>query len=244
VALNPEGCQGHQNGAIFFGNAYVEVDGGGVWTNGCLRADGSPDVDVINGGVSYVGGTFGNMGIFNTPPRQVPYTLPPESYHVPEPDCTGHWVDDSYLTNPANHPLEGLYCLNGNMRINAHDVVVGNGVTFYVPNGEVRINGNSTMQVTAPGASPDPSPAIPGVVLYMPIDHRHDIQINGNSDSFWQGTILAPSTDVEIMGTGYIDAYHTQVIGWNVKVGGTADTYVTFEEHNLYSRPTSLELAR
>lgn len=244
IALNPEDCQGHQSGAIFYGTADIFVTGGGVWSNGCLRADGTPLVEVTNGEIHYVAEYNSGSGVFSPPPTKVDYTLPPESYQVPPPDCTGRWYTDDYLVDPKNQPLRGLYCIQGNLHVNAHDVLVGYDVTIYVPNGEVRINGNATVQVDAPPQSPDPSPAIPGVVLYVDVKHTHDIQINGNSDSYWEGTILAPNTDIELNGTGFQDAYRTQVIGWNVKVGGTADTYVRFEEQKLYSRPTSLELAR
>ncbi|MBN2147009.1 MAG: Tad domain-containing protein [Anaerolineales bacterium] len=245
VALNPESCLGHQNGAMFSGDEAIYVDGGGVWTNGCLRSNGNPDVHVTNGGVSYVGewDSMGNWTVEPTPVK-VNFSLPPESYHVPLPDCTGHWVDDGYITDPDNQPLSGLYCITGNFNVNGNDVVIGQGVTFYIPNGNVRIDGNAKMQVYAPPADPDPSPAIPGVVLYVPNEDPHTVHINGTADSFWQGTILAPSTDVEIMGTGYIDAYRTQVIGWNVRVGGTANTYVHFDDSLTYLRPTSLELAK
>jgi len=51
-------------------------------------------------------------------------------------------------------------------------------------------------------------------------------------------------SDINLLGTGQADAYHSQVIGWNVEVGGTADTFVLYNGGEQYSRPATLELYR
>ena len=115
---------------------------------------------------------------------------------------------------------------------------------IYIPNGEVRINGNVTVQLTAPAEVPDPSPAIPGILIYAPASNHEEIQINGSSNSYFQGTVLAPGADCNMLGNGATDAYRTQMICWNVEVGGTADTYVLYDDVNQYSKPTSLDLQK
>ena len=55
VALNPAACQGQQNGAKFHGNATVELWGGGVFSNGCLQANGGPSIVTHNGTNDFAG---------------------------------------------------------------------------------------------------------------------------------------------------------------------------------------------
>lgn len=245
VALNPANCQGQQNGATFHGNATVDVNGGGIFTNGCLRANGGPTVQVTNGSISYVAQVTGNSS-FNPTPQQVSMTIPPSAFSIPAPDCgsaAAHNVAASALLNTAQ-PLYGLYCVTGDLRVNGNDSLVGDGVTLYMINGEIRINGNATVQLTAPPRSLDPAPAIPGLLIYLPSTNTNDVQINGNSVSYFTGTILAPASNIDMLGTGAVNAYHSQVIGWNVEVGGTADTYVLYNGGEQYSNPATLELSR
>lgn len=247
VALNPAGCSGNQDGAKFHGNPDVYVVDGGIWTNGCLRGVGNIDVQVTPPelGIHYVVDYDGG-GSFNPTPQQEQHTLPPESYEIDPPDCShpsAHNITANQLVSLS--PLApGLYCVTGGVKINAHDVVVGSDVTIVLLNGDMKINGNAEVRLDAPPASPDPYPAVPGILFYVPPTNTNRIQINGNSESYFEGTILAPGATIDFLGNGETDAYRCQIIGWNVEVGGTADTYVNFTEQNMYSRPTSLELAR
>lgn len=242
VALNPAACQGQQNGAGFHGNAGVDVTGGGIFSNGCLQADGGPDIDVVGGAINYVV-EVDNEDQFNPAPQPAS-PLPDTTLTMPEPDC-GH--DDAWNGTGnqllAASPLDpGLYCVSGDLRINASDTLAGNGITIVLSNGELRINGGGTVQITAPVADPDPSPAIAGLLIYAPSTNHNEIQINGNADSYFQGTVFAPGADINMLGNGQTDAFNTQLIGWNVEVGGTADTYVVFDQLEQYNRPANLEL--
>jgi hypothetical protein len=245
VALNPDACQGQQNGATFHGNALVSVTGGGIFSNGCLRGNGGPSVTVYGAPINYVVNQTGNAA-FTPQPQQVPNRIPPDNYTIPAPDC-----NDPNAYNMSGNQLlgasplaPGLYCISGDLRINGNDSLYGSGVTVVMLNGELRINGNAEVQLSAPGSSPDPTPAVPNIVIYAPPSNTNDLQINGNSTSFFTGTILAPGSNIDMLGTGFTDAFHTQVIGWNVEVGGTADTYVVFDDNEQYSKSPSLELSK
>lgn len=245
VALNPGDCQGQKNGATFHGNALVQVNGGSIWSNGCLRANGSTDIDVYDGSISYVREVIGS-GLFNPTPTQANAVMPPELYAVPAPDCSdanAHHVNGKTLIGKSATTLApGLYCITGDLRINGHDTLNGTGVTLYFLDGGLTINGGATVQLSAPGSSPNPAPAIPGVLILTAAGNSSRIQINGNSVSYFHGTILAPQSDIDFLGTGSTNAYYTQVIGYNVEVGGTADTYVTYYNNNEFGQPTSLDL--
>jgi len=146
-------------------------------------------------------------------------------------------------------PLEpGLYCLENGLTINAHDEVIGNGVTFYIM-GDITINGRATVQISAPVADPDPSPALPGVLIYVPkLDGAtcpdQDIVLNGTSDSYFQGLIIAPCANITLVGTGSSDTYYGQIIGWNVIIGGEADTSITYDASMPDPLDTRIELYR
>ena len=239
VSLNPSDCSGHSDGLTIHGTADIIVNGGGVFANGCLRGDGQPLLDVDNGSIAYGTEFLPGNATWDPAPNIVEETIPPALYEIPEPDCTGHWVSDLSGTLAP-----GLYCINNNLMINANDTVIGNGVTIFVPNGYVHINGNATVQLSAPAYNPDPSPAIPGVLFYLPPYNTNEMSINGNSNSYFQGTILATGSEVDVEGNSVINGYRTQIIGWDVEIGGTADAYVLFDANNLYSKPTTLELFR
>ncbi len=241
VALNPANCQGQTNGAGFHGSVDVIVNGGGIFSNGCLRADGGPEVKVNDGGVFHVG-EVRDGDKFDPAATPVEQGIPPEAYNVPLPDCThadAHKVNGSSLPNEMD---SGLWCITGDVKWNAHDVIKGEEVTLYFINGKLTINGGATVYLTAPPANPDPDPAIPGILIYSDPSNHNDIQINGNSTSRFEGTILAPGGNVDLLGNGATDCYISQVIAWNVEVGGNADANVTFQEEKMYKKPSSIEL--
>jgi hypothetical protein len=64
------------------------------------------------------------------------------------------------------------------------------------------------------------------ILFYVPgaSGKGQPVKINGNSDSYFTGTIYAPGSDVDFLGTSHAEGCeNTQVIGWNVRIGGTSD---------------------
>ncbi len=242
VALNPAACVGNQNGAGFSGNVNTYVTGGGIFSNGCLQVNGgSGEVTVTDGTINY-GGQVQNPGQFNPYPEPTD-PLPPSAYEIPMPDCShpNAWNGSGNQLEARSPLTPGLYCVSGDLRLNG-GTFTGNGVTIVMLNGELRINGNVTIDVRAPGSYPDPAPAVPGLLIYVPKTNTNPILLNGTSDSYFEGTVYAPGSTITFEGTGGSDNYHTQFIGWNVKAGGTADISVVFSEPQQYSRPAVLEL--
>jgi hypothetical protein len=236
TALNPAGCQGQQNGAGFHGNGNIELWGGGIFSNGCLRADGTPTINTHNGTNDF-GGEVINPEKFSPPPNDISLMMPQELYSVPAPDCTNRWFSD--LTSPLT---PGLYCIDGDLTL--HDELVGDGVTIYMKNGDIKINGNPHIDLKAPAIDANSAPAIPGVLIYAPETNHSTITLNGNSVSNFTGVIYAPGADINLLGTGNLDAYDVQIIGFNVEVGGTSDTYVSYCSCMNYTKPTSMDLLR
>jgi Flp pilus assembly protein TadG len=240
VALNPADCSGHDNGVVIHGTADTYVLGSGVFSNGCLRGDGTPSLHVSEGEVGYGSEYIPGSATWDPEPEHKTDLIPPETYAIEEPDCDH---PDAHHVNNLQGTLEpGLYCVNGDLMINGNDTVIGEGVTIYVPTGSVHFNGNATIQLSAPLSDPDPTPAIAGILIYLPETNTSEVSINGNAESWFIGTILAPGATVDIEGNAVIDAYKTQVIGWNVSVGGTADCGVTFQSNLVATKPTCIEL--
>lgn len=237
VALNPAACQGEQNGLLFHGTSGTYVTGS-AYSAGCLRPVGTVTVQMTNGTVDYVGDSFGNMSLINPAPRKIATPLDPSTYQVNAPDCT----------NPAAHQVDakdwnkgdiildpGLYCVSGDVSVNAKQKFLGNNVTIYMMNGSLTINGGALVQLSAPypatSSLADIAPALPNILFYVPgsAGSGQKVQINGTSDSFVEGVVYAPGSDVAFLGTSYTNAPNrSQIIGWNVEIGGTADLYINY----------------
>lgn len=244
VALNPANCQGQQNGAGFHGNTGVDVTGGGIFSNGCLQSDGGPDVNVTGGGVS--GNDIDGGDDFNPDAQDAGGAqLPPSSYDVPLPDCNAAGAHNNFSVpkNGDTTLAPGLYCFSGDLELNSGSLI-GHDVTLYLPNGGITVNGNALLQIDAPEREPNPSPAIAGIVIYLPQSNHSEIKITGTSANVLEGTILAPGANISLLGNGDSVAYNAQVIGWNVEFGGTAYANVVFDENRQYSKPSTLELFR
>jgi hypothetical protein len=251
VALNPDDCKGMNTGVELHGTADVIVEKGGVFTNGCLRGVGTQKISVSNSSIHYRS-EFINSGNSNfTPaPQKIDYQMSPNDYAITEPNCTdseAHRVRGKDLRGELE---PGLWCVDGDATINAGDTLTGDGVTIVMMDGRLHIDGHAEVKLSAPTVTTDVWPAIPGIVIYAPPStnyrdvNKNGILLNGNSTSYFTGTILAPALDVYINGTGSSWAYNAQIIGWNVQVGGTADTYVNYNGKNIYTRPTMVDLYR
>ena len=261
IALNDAVCDGNNNGLIFSGSSTTKVNGGGVWSNGCLTGNGSNfSVDVTSGGVGFAGSSTGTLVNISPAPEYIPSKLPHYSTDVLEPKCAGpnrtvpksgdaileagvydkiHWTGGALTLNP------GFYCITGSQGIDIQGgSVYGDGVTIYLQTGGATINGNvSPVRLNAPVEFPDPSPAVPGVLLYMAHGNTSTISITGNSTSFYLGTIYAPDGDLYISGTsGTNPTLNTQLIGNNVEVSGGASIDINFNDDDNFEKPPYLDL--
>jgi hypothetical protein len=262
IALNEDACSGNQNGVIFSGSSTTEVTGGGVWSNGCLTGNGTNfAVTVTSGGVGYAGTSTGTLTNIHPFPDHIPSTLPHYSTEVNEPSCAGlpnrtvpkggdqtlqpgvydeiHWTGGALTLDP------GLYCISGNKGLDVQGgSLTGNGVTIFLQTGGATINGNVTpVDLRAPVESPNPAPAVPGILIYMAKGNSNTISITGNSTSFYLGTIYAPDGDLYISGTSSTNpTFNTQLIGYNVEVSGGALIDINFNDNDNYEKPPYLDL--
>ena len=237
IALNPANCSGQTNGATYHGGGNQNVQGAGIWTNGCLRFSGNPYINVTEGEVTYVSELFGN-GASNPPPTQSSHVMDLEAYYIPAPNCSdpaAHTVDSLPATLAP-----GLWCLNGDLPTK----VTGDDVTIYLKGNNLKHswNSNGEIHLTAPGRSPDPSPAVPGLLFYMDPNNPSSLKINGTISVDMEGTLYMPGADLTLLGTADTIADHCQIIAWNVEVGGNTANNVTFSAQEQFQRPTRVDL--
>ncbi|MEA3349702.1 MAG: Tad domain-containing protein [Chloroflexota bacterium] len=263
VALNDSACSGNSLiGVKFSGSSDVDINGGGVYSNGCLVCGGSSfDVDVVDGNVSYADSTTCAAGDPVSPSPQSTSQLPPSAMVASPPDCSG-------LPNQGNHSGSGtiqpgvygkislsngslvmnpgLYCLTGSpnaFKLTGGDIS-GNGVTIYVQNGGVDISGNvDPVDLRAPAANPDPSPAISGMLIFLAEGNSNPVSLTGNNNSYYEGTIYVPDGNIKATGSnGTFPTFNTQLIGFNVEVTGNATIDINFNGSENYAVPPKLDL--
>ncbi|MGB2955750.1 MAG: Tad domain-containing protein [Anaerolineales bacterium] len=264
IALNESACSGNSNGVIFSGTSTTTVTGGGVWSNGCLTGNGTSfNVTVNYGGVGFAGSSTGTLTNINPAPEYIPSKLPDHSLIVAEPDCSG--LPNRTVPNSGDATLEpgiysniswtggaltlnpGLYCITASQGINMNGGgVQGDGVTIFLLDGGVTINGNvSPVDLRAPEESPDPSPAVPGILFYLANGNSNTISITGNSTSFYLGTVYAPDGDLFFSGTsGTNPTFNTQLIGNNVEVSGGATIDINFNDDENFEQPPYLDMQK
>ncbi|MCK4489233.1 MAG: hypothetical protein KAU23_03185, partial [Anaerolineales bacterium] len=151
------------------------------------------------------------------------------------------WTGGILTLNP------GLYCITGSQGLSiSGGSLSGNGVTIFLSIGGVTINGNvSPVDLRAPEESPDPSPAVPGILFYLANGNSKTISITGNSTSFYLGTVYAPDGDLYFSGTsGTNPTFNTQLIGYNVEVSGGASIDINFNDDENFEQPPYLDMQK
>jgi hypothetical protein len=262
VALNKDDCLGNQNGVIFDGSSIIKINGGGVFSNGCLTGDGNKfTVDVTNGTVDYKGDATGNLTHVSPAPDKIPDVLPDYVSKIPVPNCSGlpNRTQDSAEISPGVYNKlsltsgeltlkPGLYCITGSpnaVKITG-GTVKGVGVTIFVTNGGVSVSGNAeVVELSAPERLPNPAPAIPGVLFYLAPGNTSSVELEGNSDSSYVGTIFVPDGDIVLTGgNNTTPTFNTQLVGKNVEIGGNAVLDINFNDKKNFNVPATIELFR
>jgi hypothetical protein len=150
----------------------------------------------------------------------------------------------------------GLYCLYGDFDVGNNDLSAS-GVTIFMISGSFNVGGGGVVDIHAPSSSAH-EPAIPGMLIYMADcsqttweycpagDNEGTVKLRGNTDSTFEGTIFAPIARIDIAGTPDVpeSVFNTQLIGYDVEIGGNALVDVHFDEDTNFIMPTNLELHR
>jgi hypothetical protein len=249
------------------GNDTIVINGGGIFSNSCLDFRGNTDItiNVDVGGIGYMT-TFteaGNVDI-NIEPEKSPRGL--EIVDIPTPDCMnqpnygglevsgtqtingGRYDfinlngDDHLIMNPGLYCLYGSFQTNGNQTLEVNpDAPMNQGVTIYMASGDILLNGNSNVRLRAPVVYQPP--AIKGLLIYMPPNNPGEITLTGAEDSWFRGTVYAPTGAINVGGSVDI-LYSSEFVGNTVYVNGSAVINITDDGMVNYTRPPMIELNR
>jgi len=143
----------------------------------------------------------------------------------------GNWDDGDFPPDGVSNLDSGIYCINGDFILNDGEKLSGSNVLLIIENGRVGISGNAEVDLSSPKGGD-----AKGLLIYMPIKNKNILALNGNADSKFVGTILAPGADIRINGldstTGA--AYHSQIIGYYIEVDGNSNIYIKYKDEQNY----------
>ena len=246
VSLSQHDCKAIK----YQGNASTTITGAGIYVNSdCASSaffNNSSSAQLTAPCLQAVGGIQYAEDAINVPSSCILTNadpLPPIVY--PNPTCSGNASKSGNTLSPGNvsgnfppsgvtQLQPGIYCVDGNFRMNAGDILVGSDVVIVMQSGDVRWNGGATLQLDAPNSGP-----YSGLLLYMPESNSNEVVINGNSDSTFTGAFLAPSAAISVNGTGGASGMNSQIIGYTVDLSGTSSTSINYNDADNYDAPVN-----
>ncbi len=265
-ALNESACPA----LSFNGNVDADIDGSGIFSNSsctdkAIYFNGSSLAD-IDGTIASVGGIFvgkeDSLTSEGTYPGEDYYPMPTytppncaglPTYNSKEPHDGSTTYQPGIYTNginPKNDVFDmvpGLYCLDGDFDINTtNSTLVGNGVTFYMRgDSRVHFNGGAEITLTAPQNSEwvDASNiAWNGMLFFHDYGNTSLFNLNGNAESFFEGTIFHPDGECQINGTGSSEGMDVQVVCDTIDLIGDAELYISYNEGKQWVPPQTIDL--
>jgi hypothetical protein len=257
VSLAPRSrCEDDQRKSFWIHNeAAISLTGGGIFVNsdntGCAFIQmGSGSIHIQDESpITVVGGADIQKTQLITPSAvqtgAVPIAYPP-AIQMPKIGCgskvatvdeltgtsmrAGAWEGDEVFP-PAgvNHLESGIYCISGDVAIGAGRTLIGNGVLLIIEDGEFMVSGDAKVQLSAPGNG-----AAKGLLIYMPIQNKGRIALNGDAESSFRGTILAPGGDIRLNGMDSRSGFHSQIIGYTIEVDGQDNIAIKYKDEQNY----------
>jgi len=144
----------------------------------------------------------------------------------------------------------GMYCIYGTKGFTGTGgSITGTGVMIYMQDGGFDLGGNSLVALAAEDDSDvlvDPSDNDwMGMLVYTDPSNTNEVKLTGSTGTTYTGTIFAASADCTINGTGdNIGLLSTQIICNTVKITGTAQVNIDYNETQAYNLPPAIDLAR
>jgi hypothetical protein len=246
VGLAPTECKAVK----YQGNADTDISGGGIFVmSSCPSAaffNNSGAAELTAPSLCAVGGVDYNPGALNVGSIATGCT-PPPPIAEPNPECSGPAVRSGNSLSPGSWSGQfppsgvdtlqsGIYCVNGDFRLNGGDSLTGIGVVIRMaPSSVVNWNGGATVHLEAPTEG-----AFPGLLLYVPSSSScpaSTITLNGNSASTIVGTIFAPCADIKVDGTGD-SGIEGQVIGYTVDLSGNSANSIHYDDSKKFEALT------
>lgn len=241
VALKPGMCSGNQNGVILGGSSTTMVKGGSIFSNGCLKCNGSGNSHTVivepPEGIFYVGESEGcSAGELSPPAQDYPEEMDEEFYDWPEPDCS-IYDGQPTLTMPAGrdvslppgkynrisdggkdtiHFEDGLFCIYGgpNAIVVSTANVTGYNITLYATTGNIKITGGGD------------SEGNPSVLMAAPPGHQ---PLKGALEGILIYLAHGNTGDVQITGNSESEFYGAVYVpDGDIVATGTGDAAAPF----------------
>ncbi len=244
VALSP-GDGKSQAEMNIAGNVIVNVTGSGIFVNSAdncgLDSDGGTVISVP--GITVVGTACDlPSGVSSTRGQPIPYPPMFPQYDNLCSRSNAVQISGDFPTSstPANLPSNTIFCISGDFKVTNDKVKLnGTGVTFVVAGG-VSIQGGE-LNLSSPSNLP---------LFYLPYaankvnNNNYTVTINGNSNMILRGQFLAPASHCSVNGTNSTNPLNGQLICYTIDLGGTADTYVVYNDNDNADEPPQVELAQ
>ena len=254
VSLAPHSTCDKKRSFWIHTEATISLTGGGIFVNsdnkdcafmqlgsGSIRVQDTSQITVVGGADVQKPKLISPVAVQT---GAVPISYPP-AFKMPEVGCGSKIAEVDLLTGsmtagnyeePGDFPPEGVnnldsgtYCISGNVVIGGGTRLTGNGVLLLVEQGEVRISGDAEVQLTASTNGKEAD-----LLIYMPLDNHSRLIINGNANSSYRGTILAPSADIRLNGPDSKYGLHSQIIGYYIEVDGQNNIVIKYKNEDNY----------
>jgi hypothetical protein len=238
------------------GEATLDITGGGVFVNSnnqtcALVQQGNGSIRISDG---YDINIVGNASIQKTRLFTPDVTVGassigyPPPFFMPKVGCNkeaevlpdgismtaGSWGDE-FPPPGVIYLASGVYCLGNGMQVTGH--LEGHNVIFKVNEGEVRFSSGADIVLDAPNAGVNA-----GLLIYLPMDNRSRVVLNGGAGSSIKGTILAPASPILIKGMDSKTGFHSQIIGYTIEADGTSNVVIVYNEEQNYQSLTMPEI--
>ena len=142
----------------------------------------------------------------------------------------GSWGgDEVFPPVGVTHLKSGIYCISGDVVIKGGTALTGDGVLLIMEDGEFLVDGKAQVSLSAPKNG-----TAKGLLIYMPIQNKGRIALNGDAESSFRGTILAPGGDIRLNGIGGDQGYHSQIIGYTIEVDGQGKIPIKYRDEDNY----------
>lgn len=241
------------------GNGDWIIKGGGVFSNGCasfhkvLLLDEDACVTTV--------GQVGDIpsDICKRPGKTIQFPEDVEKMMPPNP-CDGSPGDIGITPTPGVYTFSnGVYCISDMEDLDMQDIVLNNA-TLYVTDtnfnlqftGHGGFSGTATRKGTYTG-----SEIYNGYFLIIPLQTAGPdspcvdftkgdqvLTIRGNSGQNITGTILAPSSCLDLRGTSDGTAMNSQVIGYTVTSNGAAEVNIDYDPEDNPKIPIQPNLSQ
>jgi hypothetical protein len=140
----------------------------------------------------------------------------------------GNW-DEDFPPKGVTKLKPGIYCINGDVRVNNNTELTGQGVLLVVEHGSVHFNSTSNISLEASNKGP-----FKGLLLFLPLDNQSLVVLTGSDESVFRGTILAPGSKIRILGNGSRYGYHSQIIGYTIELDGNSNITIRYLDDQNY----------